>query len=274
MSVPIRSRDTFESSAAATILTFTAIAIACLPSPSLAHGLGILGEGSNDEIASELAATLGPDVSFTAKGLLTEKTATSPEPREMEVVYFVSGGKIRAEKDYSTLRVAGKMPAYVAYQVKNGSDQTVTIADTGRGTMYTIYPRLEGYVEYSEPPKPGGAAPPKLERRPAGREEIEGRMCERYEVTTTEAGEQSTITIWETADPDRLPVRVRAGHQGLTTTLTFRDLKRSSLPPSVFAPPEKYTRYGSGELAARMLSFKEQKPAASGVPAPSSTAPR
>jgi len=255
-------------------LTFTAIAIACLPSPSLAHGLGVLGEGSIDVIASELAATFGPDVSFTAKGLLTEKTTTSPEPREMEVVYSVSGGKIRAEKDYATLRVAGKTPAYVAYQVKNGSDQMVTIADTDRGTIYTIYPRLEGYVEYTEPPKRRGAAPPKLERRHAGREEIEGRMCERYEVTTTEAGEESTMTIWETADPDRLPVRVRAVRHGLSTTLTFRDLKRSSLPPSVFAPPEKYTRYGSRELAARMLSFMEQKPAASGVPAPRSTAPR
>jgi len=35
-----------------------------------------------------------------------------------------------------------------------------------------------------------------------------------------------------------------------------------------------HASYGSRELAARMLSFMEQKPAASGVPAPLSTAPR
>jgi hypothetical protein len=214
-------------------------------SPVLAHGLGILGSGSLEQIGAELAAVFGPDASFSARGVMTEKDADR-EPRISEIGYFVSEGRLRLEKDLSTLKVAGVAPSYVAELVRKKTAVTVVIVDTRRSAMFIVYPQLKAYVEVSQPPQSSRAAKYEIEQREAGTEVVEGRTCKRREITAKE-GREGPVTVWEDEGPKGVPVQVRSVHNNFATTVVFRHVNRSKPDASLFALPEGYARHASLE---------------------------
>ena len=214
-------------------------------SPVIAHGLGILGSGSLEQIGAEFAAVFGPDASFSARGVMTEKDGDR-EPRISEIGYFVSEGKLRLEKDLSTLKVGGVAPSYVADMVRKKTAVTVVIVDTRRSAMYIVYPQLKAYVEVPQPRQSSRTAKYEIEQREAGTEVVEGRTCKRREITAKD-GREAPVIVLEVEGPKGVPVQVRSVHDNFATTVVFRDVNRAKPDPSLFAPPEGYARHASLE---------------------------
>ncbi len=114
------------------------------------------------------------------------------------------------------------------------------------------FPSLKSYIAMP-PPKPPGVQEQAqiktglLQRRPAGSEAVDGRMCDKFLVTLANDRERKEqATVWEARDLAQLPVKLRVQAQnGDIYGLQFRAVRMQRSDPRLFDPPAGFARHAS-----------------------------
>ncbi|HZR18203.1 MAG TPA: hypothetical protein VFE51_13000 [Verrucomicrobiae bacterium] len=103
---------------------------------------------------------------------------------------------------------------------------------------------------------------------------IAGHPCESISVTTrTAEGSSATFDVLRAMDLNGFPLKIQSSTNAMPFVLTFSKVRLETLSPTIFAPPDGFTRYPtpesmSDELAAREHNLKRRSPPQMEMPMP------
>lgn len=174
-------------------------------------------------------------------------------------------GQFRTEVDLTQMRGSQAQPDQMTMVKQMGMDRIVSITRTDAGLMHLVFPSARATVrlEMSAEDRKALSQPPKLERTPLGEEAIEGRPCQKEQVTITLAnGRKTDVTVWSARDLKGFPVQIQTTERGDTVTFRYRNVRFTDPGADLFQPPNGYTTYPSMEAFTAGLMQKMMKEAA------------
>jgi hypothetical protein len=207
-------------------------------SAALAHGLCVLGNGTPEQCAAELAAVFGSHPAFSATAHLSEQGQEMTTPRTKRMGYHVLGSKFRLEQDVTTF--SDYSAATIAERRAKGTDRMVWIRDFGARTAAFLLPSLRGWVDLAHP-EPATTAG--VQKTKVGEETVDGHLCTRYRIALGGTEGTHEILTWEATDMDAFPVQVRIVHDEIAYVLRFTDVRRKAPAARLFTVPADYRRY-------------------------------
>jgi len=147
-------------------------------------------------------------------------------------------------------------------EIEIGGRTHVVIHRPDRGVTWVLLPEQRMYVERSA--AEGGLPHDRfrgghLERRPRGRETVNGVDTTRFDVRgTTAAGEAFEATLWMSAH--EIPVRVLGSHEGQSVRMELHELRVGSVSGTRFELPPGYRRFELPAPAREDLDAHERGP--------------
>ena len=120
-----------------------------------------------------------------------------------------------------------------------GIDRLILIVRPDLGVRLTLYPKLNEYVETRLTDiQPAEAERLKLETTQLGTDTVEGLACvKNLAVVTDGDGVRRECTVWNAKDLKDFPVKMEETQNGVTATITFKDVKLDKVLPAVFDLP-------------------------------------
>jgi hypothetical protein len=89
---------------------------------------------------------------------------------------------------------------------------------------------------------------------------IDGRVCHRWEAVVPFAnGMKVPVTLWQTDDAIKFPMRIECSNGTDVMTLNFSELRLESPPEDLFEPPEGFTSYASASALMNELLQRNAK---------------
>jgi hypothetical protein len=186
----------------------------------------------------------GINSSFTA----TVETRTSAQDARVEPLrtkLYYDQGTYRFDLDMINA-ARGTMTSEATRQMQTkGLDSLIVIARPDLAVRYTIYPKLNAYVESRLTDiQPAKAERFKLETSQLGTDTVDGLACVKNRAIVTDGnGVANEYTVWNAKDLRDFPVKMEQTQGGLTATMTFKDVKLDRFPPSVFDLPSGAKKY-------------------------------
>lgn len=214
--------------------------------------------GSPVVLNSTLLRALGATNAFSARAevRLLDRTRNQ-ETLSLTMNFAQLFGRVRAEIDMARIKSREMDSNDVVALRQLGLDQLITVVRLDQRTMLYAYPTLRGYVELPLPDE----RPEPLYQTVAGSEEIEGRSCVKFRITSEGEGDQRdklVALVWRARDLRYLPVKAQIYQPDAVVVMTFKEIKASRPQVGLFDPPVGYKRYDS--LEALTLSRMVETP--------------
>jgi hypothetical protein len=231
-------KDTFQAATAALALLLSAV----LPGAAQLPSFNLGGEDSLGADFATMARLFGKHTGFTARSEVRMYDKDQKESLSATMNFAFLENKTRIEIDAARMKNKA-LPAGIADQLKQmGLDQVVMIIRPDRQSIYVVYPRLEACLTVPLPKAAAGE--PKLQKRPAGRETLDGQTCAKSEVTLASPnGEKEELTVWFATDLKDFPVQVLTKQGDGTVTTRYKDIKLFRPEGSQFDLPAGIKEY-------------------------------
>jgi hypothetical protein len=158
--------------------------------------------------APALAADFSSDVAQTSKaGTVNQK-------------FFVSGEKLRME-----------------------TASSVAIIRPDKNVMWMLMPHQKMYMEMPIDPSKVPATSEKyqgeIERTLIGKEDVDGRITDKYRIVSTNAGAKTIIFQWFSPD---IGIPVKTAAEDGSWTMEYKNIKMGGQPDSLFEIPAGYNK--------------------------------
>ena len=219
--------------------------------------------------AAALSQFLSDTRSFTAGAEVQLPAEPGETPESLPFGVAMHEGRMRWELNLAQAHVASLPKESVAALTQMGLDRIFVIFQPEK-TMIVAFPGLPGYIELPMP-KPAGvpdvaiAKIGRLERKPLGREIVDGQPTEKFQVTVRGAqGAKEEATVWEATNLQNLPIKLRVNFENATYGILFRNVKLGQPDARYFEPPAGLTKHAS--LAALMNAALAKSLAKEGLP--------
>lgn len=127
------------------------------------------------------------------------------------------------------------------------TDDAVTITRLDKKVVWILMPKDKMYME--QPFDPAQAAATKastgkmdneIERKLLGKEKIDGRMAEKFQVVYQQDGKKESVYQWIVPDI-KIPVKLAAADN--SWTMEYKNIKTSKQPDSLFEVPAGYEKF-------------------------------
>ncbi len=158
--------------------------------------------------SAALAMDFSCDVVHTSKaGIVNQK-------------FFISGDKLRTE-----------------------SAESIAIIRPDKKVMWMFMPRQKMYMEMpldpSKVPPTSEKYPGEIERTLIGKEDVDGRMTDKYRIVYTAADIKTAVFQWFAPD---IGIPVKAAAEDGSWTMEYKNIKTGSQPDSLFEIPADYSK--------------------------------
>lgn len=154
-------------------------------------------------------------------------------------------GNSRSEMNMANVSAPNVPPGAIAQMKAIGMDDVVTIATTAKTNILTIYPNLKAYVSNPLPPSAANTVKPNVQITKLGDETVAGHSCVKNKVVVTTGGETHEFTAWNATDLNNFPVQITISEQGMSATMTYRNVSFGNVSASQFRAPAGYKSYDS-----------------------------
>jgi outer membrane lipoprotein-sorting protein len=221
--------------------------------------------GGPPGVDPSFAKFFGDHNAFSANAHFSVTNPDTKQSMVMDVVWSMSGSKIRMEMDMT--EAANKMQPNAGAQMKAmGLDKITIISLPDSKRVLQVYPRLHGYLESAMAETQAAEAVKnyKTEKTNQGKETIDGHSCEKNKVTLTDdKGEKKDALVWNASDLKDFPLRVQVTEHGSTLTIDYKDVKLDKPDASLFEAPAGFTKYETQMDLMQSVMLK-QRPGAGG----------
>jgi hypothetical protein len=168
------------------------------------------------------------------------------ETTSMPMGFEMLAGNIRFDINMSDIKSTDISPESIAGLKQLGMDQMSTVLFPDQKSTISIYPGLKAYAEsaMSKEEIDAFAMQYKIERTRVAKETIDGRPCDKDNVTITDSkGGKDRIVVWYAADPKDYPVQMQVPLEDSTLTMRFKDVKIGRPELNRFQAPTGLAKY-------------------------------
>ena len=245
------------------------VAFACLAALLLGCSAALAQIPGGDKNAAGMNAAMvrlfGSNTNFISKAEVRVLDKNQQETTSMPMGFEMLGGKVRVDINMSQVKSKEMSPDFVANMKQMGMDQMTTILLPDKKVVLSIYPGLKAYAATPMAKDEIDAATQtyKIEKTRLGKETIDGRACEKNNVTLTDGkGEKQHAIIWNAADLKDFPVQMQIAADDSTLIMKFKDIKLGRPDASHFDAPAGLTKYDSvNALISEAITKKMNAPA-------------
>lgn len=122
--------------------------------------------------------------------------------------------------------------------------KTIVITRLDLQKSYVLMPDEKMYMEQAVDPSAAAKAgvvegQGEVERVSVGKEEVDGRMTEKFKITYTDA--KGKMTVYQWLDAEELPVKVEA--EDGNWSVEYQNAKRGRSPDELFEVPSDYQKF-------------------------------
>lgn len=244
-------KHTFQAVIAALTLLLSAI----LPGQAQLPSFNLGGGGSLGADFATMARLFGPHTGFTARSEVRMFDKDQKESLSATMNFAFLENKTRIEIDAARMKNKD-LPPGIADQLKQmGLDQVVMLIRPDRQSIYVVYPRLEACLTVPLPKAAAGE--PKLQRRSAGKETLDGHACAKSDVTLTSPnGVKEELTVWFATDLKDFPVQVLIKQGDGTVITRYKDIKLTRPESGRFDLPAGFKEYSDPQSFMAAVTAK------------------
>ena len=127
--------------------------------------------------------------------------------------------------------------------------QAVTILRLDRNVSYMLMPAQRMYMEHpldaTMVAQTSANMPGELERKPLGKESVNGVSADKFQVAYTAAGRTQSVYQW--IGPQGIPTKMAAVDG--SWSVEYRNVQVGSQPDSLFEPPADYQKFAMPNMA-------------------------
>jgi len=120
---------------------------------------------------------------------------------------------------------------------------SITIVRMDRQVMWLLMPKEKMYMEQPVDPTKAAATSDKvsgeIERKLVGKESIDGRMTDKYQIVYNQNGKKQTLFQWFTAGLS-VPIKTAAADNSWVTE--YKNIKTDRQPDALFEVPADYQK--------------------------------
>ena|SRR5687768_7153664 len=232
-------------------------AIALLAMPWLAFAQG--PQGQMPGLNAAMAKFFGNNNAFTAAVTATVLDAAGKETMAMPMSYALLEGKIRSEMDMTQVKSKELQGNAAASLKQMGMDRMISIVRPDKQVVYVIYPSLRAYAETPMSKTQSGSPNQeyKIDSTPLGKEMVNGHPCEKNKVVVSGANnEKHEAIVWNATDLKNFPVKMQMSQSGISTVMTYSDIKFDKPDAKLFDPPAGFEKYDSVEKMMQSAMMK------------------
>jgi len=214
------------------------------------------GASGVPQFGNGLEKLFGDNQTFSATLQMQMNNAGSPLTMSGKMSF--DKGSSRTEMDMADMKGGGIPPEAMTMMKSAGLDRMVTISQSGKKTVYVIYPGAQSYAEMAADST--GATTnenSQIEITKLGEETVAGHPCVKNKaVVTDKAGEKHEFTVWNATDLKNFPVKIEMNEQGSAITMSYQNISFSKPDANLFTPPTGYTKYGSVQEMMQAVMMK------------------
>ena len=199
----------------------------------------------------------GDNQTFSATLQMQMNNAGSPLAMSGKMSF--DKGSSRTEMDMADMK-GGIPPEAVTMLKSAGLDRMVTVSQSGKKTVYVIYPGAQSYAEMTTSDSTATITNEnsQIEITKLGEETVAGHPCVKNKaVITDKQGEKHQFTIWNATDLKNFPVKIEMNEQGNAITVSYQNISFSKPDASLFNPPTGYTKYDSVQEMMQSVMIKK-----------------
>lgn len=161
-----------------------------------------------------LTASAALAMDFSCDVVQTSKAGTVNQK------FFISGDKLRTE-----------------------SAESIAIIRQDKKVMWMFMPQQKMYMEMpldpSKVPATSEKYPGEIERTLIGKEDVDGRMTDKYRIVYTSADIKTAVFQWFAPD---IGIPVKTAAEDGSWTMEYKNIKTGSQPDSLFEIPADYSK--------------------------------
>jgi hypothetical protein len=203
-------------------------------------------------LAAAFSQVFRDTLAFTAAAELQLPAAEGEVPAAIPFVVTMLDGRMRFDLQLSATNRAGLPVEQIGAFRDLGLDRLTVLMQQDKDVILS-FPSLKAYLAMPPPKAPAGVQEQAqlkagaLERRAAGSEVVDGRVCDKFLITLANDRERKEqATVWEARDLARLPVKLRVQAQnGDIYGLRFKAVRMQRSDPRLFDAPAGFTKHAS-----------------------------
>ena len=230
------------------LLALAALSFGTIPAAAQFNFAGGQAMGGSDAGMEKL---YGSNQTFSAALLM--QVSNSGMPMTLSGKMSFDHGSSRTEMDMADMKGGGIPPEAMTQMKSMGLDRMVTVSQSGKKTIYVIYPNAQAYAEMTPPDMtPAATNDSKVEITELGKETVDGHPCVKNNaVVTDKQGSKHQFTVWNATDLKNFPVKIEMNEPGngsspaVAMTVSYQNISFSKPDASSFSPPTGYTKYDS-----------------------------
>ncbi|HXS69413.1 MAG TPA: hypothetical protein VN761_11250 [Candidatus Polarisedimenticolia bacterium] len=199
------------------------------------------GAGMN----SAMVRLFGDNISFTTRADVQVFNDKNQVWLQMPSVMASTDGKMRIDVDLGLLHSSALPANIVAYYKKLGMDRVISVTRPDKKALFIIYPRAQSYAVMPLANEDTQAGAEKLERKPLGKETIDGHPCVKNlsTVKTLKGTPLMQAVTWNATDLKEFPLRIETKENGNTTVMRFQQVNLNKPDPRLFDAPASYKQF-------------------------------
>jgi hypothetical protein len=198
-------------------------------------------------VNSAMIKLFGDNLAFTARADVQVFNSNRVMWLQMPSAFAGGNAKLRVDVDMKFLKSPAIKPATIATFKQLGMDRVTSIIRPDKKAIYIIYPGTRSYANMPLSIEDSELAKQKMEKKPLGRETIDGHACVKN--LSTVKSPKGTVLLqaftWNAADLKDFPVQIETKENGSTTIMHFQQVTLATPDPRLFDPPAGYKQYSN-----------------------------
>jgi hypothetical protein len=194
---------------------------------------------------SAMIKLFGDNAAFTARAEVQVAGTNRVIWLRMPSTFYSADTKLRVDVDLAQIQSRVVRPAEIAHEKQIGMERITSVVRPDKKAIYIIYPGAQSYASMPLAAEDAQIASQKLEKKPLGRETIDGHACVKN-FSTVKSPKGAVLlqaVTWNAADLKDFPVQIQTQENGNTTLMHFQQVSLAKPAASLFEPPGGYRQF-------------------------------
>jgi hypothetical protein len=194
------------------------------------------------DVGSAMIKLFGDSPAFTAQAEVRVFTSNRVEWLRMPSVFASADTKLRVDVDMKLIKSSAIKPAMLNHIKQLGMDRVTSVIRPDKRATYIIYPAAQTYAAMPLSAEDALIATQRVEKKPLGREAIDGHACvKNFSTVRSQKGAVLIqATTWNAADLKDFPIQIEMKESGNTTTMHFQNVNLAKPDAKLFDIPSGY----------------------------------
>lgn len=209
------------------------------------QSLTALAQMPDGGVSSAMIKLFG-DSPFTAQADMRVINSNHVVWLQMPSAVASSETKLRLDVDVKLIKSSSIPQAMIGMAVQAGKDRVTSVIRPDKKMKYIIYPGTKTYETLALSGSDVDIATQKLEKKPLGKETIDGHACVKNQSTVKNSRGAVLLqaTTWNAADLKDFPIQIELKEGGNSTIMHFMNVKLAIPDPHIFDIPAGFKEEG------------------------------